>query len=235
MAHTGSELRGKDPVPGGIKLAGLQDAWNRDYARKGRMWARGQEGIPRFSQGTRVLEAGCGDGKTLRTLIRERPGAQPDEAPEIVAFDFSREAVRLSNASLSPASGISLLTADAACLPFSTGSFDAVLLVHLLGHAPSDLRNQIAREAARVTRRGGRIYVRVFSTGDFRAGQGMVAEPGTYRRETGILTHYFTADEVGQLFPALHTVRLSTIGWTMRIRGKDLRREEIHAEFVKPE
>ncbi|MDD1715717.1 MAG: class I SAM-dependent methyltransferase, partial [Methanolinea sp.] len=180
-------------------MTGSQDAWNRDYTRKGRMWAREQVGLPMFSPGTRVLEVGCGDGKTLRALLQEKPGSPAKGVPEIVALDFSREAVRLSKASIPGTSGISLLIADAAFLPFPGGSFDAVLLFHLLGHAASGLRKEIVREAVRVTRRGGRIYVRVFSAGDFRAGKGIPVEAGTYRRGTGILTHYFTADEVGRI------------------------------------
>jgi hypothetical protein len=66
-----------------------------------------------------------------------------------------------------------------------------------------------------------------------RAGQGEEAEPGTFRRGGGILTHYFTEGEVMGIFCELEPVSIGTQSWTMRIKGKDLLRAEVEAVFKK--
>ena len=91
----------------------------------------------------------------------------------------------------------------------------------------------MAAEGSRVLRTGGRLFLRVFSSRDFRAGTGLLAEPDTYLRGDGILTHYFTSEEVRTLFPGLSLVILEAQEWTMQVRGEQLLRSEIVAEFMK--
>jgi hypothetical protein len=65
-----------------------------------------------------------------------------------------------------------------------------------------------------------------------RNGTGKKVEDSTFLRGTGVLTHYFTENEVKTLFSPLIRESVRTRYWTMRVRGRDLRRAEIVAVFV---
>jgi hypothetical protein len=64
-------------------------------------------------------------------------------------------------------------------------------------------------------------------------GQGEMVEEGTYLRGAGILTHYFTEEEVELLFCDLLPISVSTHRWKLRVKGKDLARAEVEAVFLK--
>ncbi|MCX6676393.1 MAG: class I SAM-dependent methyltransferase [Methanothrix sp.] len=198
-----------------------QKAWDKDYAGRGRLWGGAVLDLPLLPEGSVVLELGCGDGKTLSAL--------PD-GWKIVALDVSPQALRLARRVRSDAN---LILADAGRLPLRVGSFDAVFAFHVTGHLLARERSALAREAARALVPGGRLFFRDFSDQDMRAGQGDEVEPGTFRRGSGILTHYFTENEVGELFSSLQPVSISTHRWKLRIKGEDLVRAEVVAVFLK--
>jgi MPBQ/MSBQ methyltransferase len=195
--------------------------WDADYRKRGRLYGRGVR-LPAVPAGARVLELGCGDGRTLAAL-----GTRPCTA---VGLDLSPAALALCR----PAAGGPaplLVRGDARRLPFRDGSFDAVLLFHVLGHGRVGERRAMAAEAVRVTAPGGRLHLRVFSREDLRAGSGREVEDGSRLRSTGVLTHYFTEGEVASLFRSCRPLRLETVRWHLRVRGADLRRAEIEAVF----
>jgi SAM-dependent methyltransferase len=192
--------------------------WDADYRRRGRLY-RGGVRLPALPVDARVLELGCGDGRTLAAL------ASGARVP--VGLDSSRAALSLCRAT----AGVALVLGDAGRLPFSDGSFDAVLPLHVLGHGRAGKRRAIADEVVRVAAPGGRVHVRVFSREDLRAGAGIEVEPGSRLRETGVLTHYFAEDELAALFPQCRAARLATTRWHLRVRGALLPRAEIEAEF----
>jgi MPBQ/MSBQ methyltransferase len=201
--------------------------WDADYRRRGRLY-RGGVRLPPVPEGARVLELGCGDGRTLAAL-----GALPCT---LVGLDRARAALALCR----PPAGqpaFRLVRGDARCLPFPDRSFDAVLLLHVLGHGRADDRARMAAEAVRVTAPGGRLHLRVFSREDLRSEAGLEVEEGSRLRRTGVLTHYFTEDEVVALFPSCRALRLETVRWHLRVRGADLPRAEIeaHLEPADPE
>lgn len=198
--------------------------WDRDYRQRGRLYGGGVR-LPSLPEGARVLELGCGDGRTLAAL-----GTRSCTA---VGLDLSSAALALCR----PAAGRPapwLVRGDARRLPFRDGSFDAVLLLHVLGHGRADERRTMAAEAVRVTEPGGRLHLRVFSREDLRAGAGREVEDGSRLRSTGVLTHYFTEDEVASLFPSCRALQLVTARWHLRVRGADLPRAEIEAVFEPP-
>ena len=199
------------------------EAWEKDYASRGRLWGGAVVDLPAVPEGTLVLELGSGDGKTLSAL--------PDGC-RAVALDVSAQALHLARRVRADAA---FIQADGACLPLREKSFDAVFAFHVAGHLLADGRRALAREAARVLKPGGRIFFRDFSKRDMRAGQGVEVEPGTFRRGSGILTHYFGEDEVAELFcrQQIQQAGIGTHCWKMRIKGKDHLRAEVVASFLK--
>ncbi|MFJ4191505.1 class I SAM-dependent methyltransferase [Kitasatospora sp. NPDC089509] len=86
-----------------------------------------------------VLDIGCGNGKFVSRLHKERPDLQ------VVGMDIS--------AGILADVEKPVLVADAQALPFADDSADAVLALHMLYHV-SDIEATI-NELARVLRRGG--------------------------------------------------------------------------------
>jgi SAM-dependent methyltransferase len=240
------------------------------------MWGGSPGFIPPLPAVGRVLELGCGDGKTLSFLVSSRGGRPPGtieipasggslmKAPdaglpgqhgegykmkpvpdsglsrpasgpspvEIIGVDFSREALRLCR-SRTEFGTVRFVASDARCLPFRDGTFSLVLMLHLAGHATTPGREAMAREAIRVLMPGGSLYFAGFAQGDMRAGKGVEVEPDTFRRNDGTITHYFTEDEVIELFAPLNPVLVEIRKWELRVRGVSHPRAEINARFTK--
>ena len=199
-------------------------AWDEDYRRRGNLWGGAPAPLPDLPAGAAVLEVGCGNGKTLTALVRRFPC--------VAAVDSSPHAVALARRHPATASA-SVAVADARCLPFHEESFDAVFLVHILGHLPLSGRKAVASEVCRVLRPGGTLFFRGFSVEDMRAGKGVETEPQTFRRGEGIITHYFTEAETADLFAPLAAVSVRTHRWQIRVRGRHYPRAEVEGVFIQ--
>jgi ubiquinone/menaquinone biosynthesis C-methylase UbiE len=211
----------------GKNMADEHSAWDRDYAARGRLWGGAPAPLPDLPDGSRILELGCGNGSTLAALA----GSPWD----VVAIDFSKEAVKISRKNIGRNHQSGILVADARCLPFRSGMFDAVIAFHVAGHMLQPDRRRIAEESTRVLKKGGQLLFREFSADDLRAGAGTLVEDGTHLRGRGIYAHYFTEEEVLKLFSGLTPLALRTDYRLMKVRGKGLVRAEIYAVFFKEE
>ena len=198
-------------------------AWDRDYALRGRVWGGAVKDMPHLpdGEGLRVLELGCGDGKTLSAM---RAGWQK------VALDVSPQALILARKQVPDAFCI---LADACRMPIRSESFHAVFAFHVTGHLLAAERAALAGEAARVLLPGGRLFFRDFAEGDLRSGQGETVECGTFLRKNGIVTHFFREDEVAELFIGLKPESISVHRWWLRVKGSRQQRAEVQAVFIK--
>jgi SAM-dependent methyltransferase len=203
----------------------LQTAWEQDYRTRGRLWGGAPVLLPGILAGTRVLDIGCGHGKTLESLV--------NYSHDITAIDFSKEAVAMSHRFLVPYDSGDALVADGRRLPFIDDAFGGVIARHVISHLHKEGRMAIASEAARILQPCGRLFFFGFSTDDMRNGTGREVEENTFSRGTGIITHYFTEPEVEALFCGLRKEFINTESWKMRVRGRDLLRAEIVAVFSK--
>ena len=203
----------------------VTDAWEEDYSRRGLLWGGVTHDLPLLPPGSRVLELGCGNGKTLLTMVQR--------GWEVTALDISPRAVSLSRERCRSSSDSDFIIADSSVLPFKNTTFDAVFAVHLMGHLPEPDRKRVPYGLFPTLRPGGIIFFSDFSTEDFRYGSGCELEPATFRRGTGIITHYFSRQEVLDLFSPFTPVSVSIQRWKMRVRGKDLVRSEIKGIFTR--
>jgi SAM-dependent methyltransferase len=201
------------------------DPWDADYRNRGRLWGGGSPGLPRLPQSARVLELGCGDGRTAAALARY--------GCRVTAVDRSPYAARLCRSACTVPEHADILIADARQNPFRSESFDAVIAYHIVGHLDRAGRDLFAGEVHRLLAPGGTLYFRDFSSGDFRYGSGEETESGTFMRRNGIATHYFTEEEVTILFSGLEVRTLECHRWEMRVRGAVHPRAEIVAECQK--
>lgn len=101
--------------------------------------------------GMRVLDAGCGSGRSVPLLL--------ERGASVVGVDSSPQMLGLARARLAPAASAALLLGDAQRLMFKDSAFDAVIAVGLLDYVP-DLPGCLA-ELVRVTRPGGRLILTI--------------------------------------------------------------------------
>ena len=200
-------------------------AWDRDFRLRGNLYGGVSFPLPNLASGSRILDVGCGNGKSLAAMGKK--------GWTVTAFDYSERAVRLCEQQCHNYSGIEFVRGDARRLSFRCNTFDVVFATHVAGHLLSEERVMLADEVTRVTRPGGTVYFRDFGTGDFRCGSGERVEDQTFRRGAGAVTHYFTAEEISGLFSKFRSQSVSLEHWSMRIRGRTYQREEIIGEFGK--
>ncbi|WP_299969651.1 class I SAM-dependent methyltransferase [uncultured Roseobacter sp.] len=122
------------------------------YSRVGWFdWLARRMALP---EGAAVLDVGCGPGWMWR-----RMGASLAPGLRLTLLDTSSAMVKEAQAALAAEThwgSVEGVEGDALDLPFAAESFDAVVMMHMLYHVP-DIPAALA-EAARVLRRGGRIY-----------------------------------------------------------------------------
>jgi len=199
--------------------------WEEDYTRRGMLWGGVTHDLPDLPLRSRVLELGCGNGKTLCAMIQR--------GWDVTAIDFSSHAVTLSMEVIGVSSHGHVMVADVRCPPFKNDSFDAVFAMHVIGHMDEMERRQITNKLPHILKHGGILFFSDFSTDDFRFGKGDKTEAATFRRGPGIITHYFTQEEVIDLFSKLIPVSIKIHQWPMRVLGSNLVRSEIQATFTR--
>ncbi|OIO27003.1 hypothetical protein AUJ14_00730 [Candidatus Micrarchaeota archaeon CG1_02_55_22] len=202
-------------------------AWDKEYSRKGGLWRGTTNFALDLPKDSRVLEVGCGNGKNVSALCHR--------GFELYAVDSSPKAVELTERVVKQLGGEADCRAmDVRSLEFVNGFFDAVVCFHVLGHLLSDERVAAAGECVRVLKPGGKLYFKEFGLKDFRCGKGTLVEEGSFRRRTGIVTHYFSLDEAGALFTRLGLESHLFEDWSVCFRGVSYPRQELNAVFCKP-
>lgn len=162
-------------------------AWKKEYAVA--RW-RGPYDIGPVKEalepGARVLDLGCGSGKIMGPLLRA--------GYEVVGLDVAREGLLLGEGER--------VEGDARYLPFKAEAFEAVVCYDVLQHLLAPEREGAVAEMWRVLAPGGKVFIEVFGRQDMRYG-GKEIEPHTFLRESGIIYHYFSEEELLGLLEGL--------------------------------
>lgn len=101
--------------------------------------------------GQAIIELGCGAARLARSLLER----YPDSRVTGLEVDERQHAKNLA----APQAGLHFVAGGAQAIPFPDASFDLALMLKSLHHVPMPLLAQALREAARVLRRGGHLYV----------------------------------------------------------------------------
>lgn len=127
-----------------------------------------------LGDGTRVLDFGCGCGRTLRWMIERHP------AVDFTGVDCDAEAIDWCRAAF-PRAAFHATQADPP-LPFTDHSFDAVYCISVFTHLDEAAQDRWLRELARVLKPGGRLLLTIHGAG---AAQALGAAKITELQERG--------------------------------------------------
>jgi ubiquinone/menaquinone biosynthesis C-methylase UbiE len=209
--------------PSLIAGSGQKEVWEKAYSQGHPLW-RGPSDIRLNDLNGRVLELGCGDGKTAISLIESRL--------TVVGLDLSRTAL-MTLKRRNDSGDLSLVQGDALDLPFKEGSFDSVTAVHIIDHFILSDRLKLVKEIDRVLAIDGIVIGRFFSTEDMRFGSGSKIETNTFLRENGIFNHYFTEEEIHELFSGYNVMSIYSSVRATKFSGKEKHRSFINVELKK--
>lgn len=200
-------------------------AWEQEYSHVKWGGPRSIEDIrERLPAGSRVLDAGCGNGRHLLPL---------SSIYFTVGIDVSFTALESARSYLEKSGrycecAISSITH----IPFTKESFDAIVCFGVLQHLLERERADAVREFERVLRPGGLVFFEAFGIDDMRYG-GEPVEQDTFMRKNGIVYHYFTKEELVSLFEGFRKIDLRDMKKQKRFRGESYTRHMIRTVFQK--
>jgi ubiquinone/menaquinone biosynthesis C-methylase UbiE len=152
-------------------------------------------------KGKKVLELGVGTGKTIQSLIKQKP-------KEIVAIDNSKEAAKMMKKQFSDK--VKIVEMDVRNMSFENNSFDVIFCYYVLNNMLKKDREKAVKEMRRVLAKKGKVYFEDFAKGDLRSENGKKIEKNTFEKENGLICHFFTDKEISDLFDKIGSVSMKT-------------------------
>jgi SAM-dependent methyltransferase len=206
-------------------LASQREAWDDRYRMKGRQWGNAPVEFSQEPENGVILELGVGDGKNIR--------ARNIQNQTLIGLDFSIEALLLCKQD-PIIQNASLVLADVCFLPFSSSSIDQVFAHHIFGHLLDCQQIVLMNEIFKILRPGGRLILTVFGFDDMRRGKGREVEPSTYIRGDGIITRYYSLEDIKSFHSGFNIIRIKNETWPFKVREKEYRRSILTAIMEKP-
>jgi ubiquinone/menaquinone biosynthesis C-methylase UbiE len=152
-----------------------------------------------------ALDIGVGGGRHTKLLC--------DLGFQTSGIDFSREGLKHCQAWLESEHQQAVLKhATFEALPFPDASFDAVVVYGVYNYGNERAMRQGIAELHRTLKLGGRAFVMVRTTADYRHGKGECLEPDTFRlsiadtNELGTVQHFLSERAVPEAFGAFAEV-----------------------------
>lgn len=168
-----------------------EHVWDELYSAR-LSWKKESITLPHMLKNKHVLELGVGTGKTLVSILRQKP-------KQIYAVDFSEKAIEKSVERFG--NNVTFVKADAKHLPFENESFDIVVCYYVLNNSLKKDRELVANEIRRVLKKGGVCLFEDFSVNDLRnEGPRHKTDKNTRVKKSGLICHFFEERELKELF-----------------------------------
>ena len=168
----------------------------------------------------RVLDLGCGNGRHAIYFARQGFKATGIGVSE-QAIEWAKDWAQRESLQ------IDFRTGNIESLPFENATFDVVVSHGVLDHVPMQTAQKAAAEVRRVLKPQGLFYCDLRSTEDYEFGTGEPAGQNTFvvseGYERGLVQHFFSRAETGELFDGLFRILYSEI--TESRLGPDFQRK----------
>lgn len=202
-------------------LATNEERWNEVHSSQFSKLKYPNETVVRFVKTqfhipskTHILDLGCGSGRHIFFLS--------NEGYQVSGIDFSKPCVDYVNSMLDKMNiDGRVQEGSVTSLPYPDNSFDGIICHGVLLYlCQSDIVRSI-QEIHRTLKAGGKALVVVRQIQDLRYGKGNEIEPNTFRmtdngtNEEGMLMHFFSIEEVHDLFVNFSEVRVGIHDFTM--------------------
>src|SRR3989344_3540479 len=203
------------------KTMGQREIWNELYAGN-LTWKKETINLSNILRGKRVLELGVGNGKTLISILKQRPS-------NVQAIDFSIKAIEKARKIFKDRKSVTLLKADAKKMPFPDNSFDVVVVYYVLNNSIEKERVRMMKEIYRVLKKNGKCVFEDFSVNDFRnKGKENRTDKNTVVKKNKLICHFFEGKEVRELFSKFSEVKIKTFLFCPIKHKNNLKREIIN-------
>jgi len=177
------------------------DCWERFYKENHRPWRGMGKIVLDLAPGSKVLDLGCGNGKTTAVLIKM--------GLDVTGLDFSPTAIGHCIGAFGDKAKFTIAECDH--MPFPDNYFDAVAAVHILEHLNDTQLKDTVKEISRVLIPGGLVFVRSFAVGDAKS-EGRDRN----RRGNGIEYRYYSEEEMKGIFKGFELISSERKDETMR-------------------
>ena len=178
------------------------ECWERFYKEQRRPWRGiGKVGDLDIPSGSKVLDVGCGNGKTVGALL--------EMGMDVTGLDFSPSAIDQCVRAFGGKAKFTI--AECERMPFSDETFYAITAVHVLEHLDAIQLSDTVSEIRRVLKPGGVVFVRSFAIGDSRA-EGKESDV----RGNGISYRYYTVENMLEIFDGFECLNSERVDESMR-------------------
>ena len=161
-----------------------EELWDEFYSKNRTAW-RGNTTVPIRVTG-KALDLGCGNGKTVSTLI--------DGGFEVTGIDFSETAIQQCRERFPRAE---FVVGSIDKLPFPDSTFDFVTAVHVLEHLDDAQLSTTVGEVSRVLKDGGFVFIRSFTGRDMRSEK---------RSDSDIFYRFYEVEDIVDAFKGFSVV-----------------------------
>jgi SAM-dependent methyltransferase len=161
----------------------------------------------------RLLDIGTGGGRHMRLAV------ELGFAPFGVDISFTGLSHVREHMHQTSSSGLVAL-ASMTSLPFAENSFHAVVSYGSFYYASANEMRCAIVQTHRVLAAGGKAFVVLRSTEDFRYGKGRELEPNTFEldisetNELGTIQHFLAAEDIPEYFSPFSVVNFEKTEWT---------------------
>lgn len=204
-----------------------ENIWNEEYKNNKNKWRKETINFPKIKKNSRVLELGVGNGKTLKSILMQKP-------KEITAIDFSQEAINqiISNKNFQK---VNFLKSNIKKLPFKEKTFDIIVCYYVLNNLLKKERIQAVNEMFRILNQQGQILFQDFSVDDFRQREKLnkILEKNTTQNKSGLICHFFTKTELKILFKNFSKINITLKISKPIIHKPNLKRKIISGIIIK--
>jgi len=169
-----------------------KDFWDNEYSLHKEKWKKETKILMYKLKNKVVLELGVGNGKTLISLIKQKP-------KEIYALDFSKVAIENCKKD-TRFQKVNLSVSDVKNMPYIDNFFDIIICHYILNNLLEKERIIAIKEIKRILKEKGSIYFEDFSYKDFRNNEGKEIEKNTKEKKNKIICHFFSIKELNDLF-----------------------------------